>query len=78
MREINAITNGGWTGTERTTTEDIYIDAQRVTDLEPKDRGIAMVFQNYALYLHMSVYDNMGYGLKIRGFGKQHIRQRGK
>ena len=35
-----------------------------------------MVFQNYALYPHMSVYDNMAYGLKIRGFGKDHIRQR--
>ncbi|PVZ86320.1 sn-glycerol-3-phosphate ABC transporter ATP-binding protein UgpC [Serratia sp. S1B] len=63
-------------GLERTTTGDIYIDAQRVTELEPKDRGIAMVFQNYALYPHMSVYDNMAYGLKIRGFGKQQIRQR--
>ncbi|HGM5491067.1 TPA: sn-glycerol-3-phosphate import ATP-binding protein UgpC [Serratia fonticola] len=63
-------------GLERTTSGDIYIDTRRVTDLEPKDRGIAMVFQNYALYPHMSVYDNMAYGLKIRGFGKQHIRQR--
>ncbi|MFC0225998.1 sn-glycerol-3-phosphate import ATP-binding protein UgpC [Serratia aquatilis] len=63
-------------GLERTTSGDIYIDAERVTELEPKDRGIAMVFQNYALYPHMSVYDNMAYGLKIRGFGKQHIRQR--
>ena len=63
-------------GLERTTSGDIYIDSQRVTDMEPKDRGIAMVFQNYALYPHMSVYDNMAYGLKIRGFGKQHIQQR--
>ena len=63
-------------GLERTTSGDIYIDTRRVTDLEPKDRGIAMVFQNYALYPHMSVYDNMAYGLKIRGFGKDHIRQR--
>ncbi len=63
-------------GLERTTSGDIYIDTRRVTDLEPKDRGIAMVFQNYALYPHMSVYDNMAYGLKIRGFGKEHIRQR--
>src|SRR5471030_574081 len=61
-------------GLERTTSGDIYINDQRVTELEPKDRGIAMVFQNYALYPHMSVYDNMAYGLKIRGFGKQHIR----
>lgn len=63
-------------GLERTTSGDIYIDNQRVTDLEPKDRGIAMVFQNYALYPHMSVFDNMAYGLKIRGFGKEQIRQR--
>ncbi|EKN4695855.1 sn-glycerol-3-phosphate import ATP-binding protein UgpC [Yersinia ruckeri] len=63
-------------GLECTTSGDIYIDNQRVTDLEPKDRGIAMVFQNYALYPHMSIYDNMAYGLKIRGFGKEQIRQR--
>ncbi|MEE3664659.1 sn-glycerol-3-phosphate import ATP-binding protein UgpC [Brenneria sp. g21c3] len=63
-------------GLEQATGGDIYIDNQRVTDLEPKDRGIAMVFQNYALYPHMSVYDNMAYGLKIRGFGKTQIRQR--
>ncbi|CNF03633.1 sn-glycerol-3-phosphate import ATP-binding protein UgpC [Yersinia nurmii] len=63
-------------GLEATTSGDIYIDNRRVTNLEPKDRGIAMVFQNYALYPHMSVYDNMAYGLKIRGFGKEQIRQR--
>ncbi|AVJ15843.1 sn-glycerol-3-phosphate import ATP-binding protein UgpC [Serratia sp. JUb9] len=63
-------------GLERISSGDIYIDHQRVSELEPKDRGIAMVFQNYALYPHMSVYDNMAYGLKIRGFGKQHIQQR--
>ncbi|KMK81999.1 glycerol-3-phosphate transporter ATP-binding subunit [Pectobacterium atrosepticum ICMP 1526] len=63
-------------GLERTTSGDIYIDNQRVTDLEPKDRGIAMVFQNYALYPHMNVFDNMAYSLKIRGFGKTQIRER--
>lgn len=63
-------------GLERTTSGDIYIDNLRVTDMEPKDRGIAMVFQNYALYPHMSVFDNMAYGLKIRGFGKEQIRLR--
>ncbi|MEI7376153.1 sn-glycerol-3-phosphate import ATP-binding protein UgpC [Dickeya chrysanthemi] len=63
-------------GLEQTTSGDIYIGDERVTDKEPKDRGIAMVFQNYALYPHMSVYDNMAYGLKIRGFGKEQIRQR--
>lgn len=62
-------------GLESVSHGDIYIDGERVTEREPKDRGIAMVFQNYALYPHMSVYDNMAYGLKIRGFGKQHIQR---
>lgn len=62
-------------GLESVSGGDIYIDGERMTDREPKDRGIAMVFQNYALYPHMSVYDNMAYGLKIRGFGKAHIRR---
>ncbi|PKH23819.1 sn-glycerol-3-phosphate ABC transporter ATP-binding protein UgpC [Enterobacterales bacterium CwR94] len=63
-------------GLERVTSGDIYIDNQRVTELEPKDRGIAMVFQNYALYPHMTVEENMAWGLKIRGFGQEQIRQR--
>lgn len=63
-------------GLEQVTSGDIYIDSQRVTNLEPKDRGIAMVFQNYALYPHMSVEQNMAYGLKIRGMGKEHIRKK--
>ena len=50
--------------------------ARVVNDLEPKDRDIAMVFQNYALYPHMSVYDNMSYGLRIKGFAKQEIETR--
>ncbi|MFV9670621.1 sn-glycerol-3-phosphate import ATP-binding protein UgpC [Pantoea sp. ARC607] len=63
-------------GLERVSSGDIYIDNRRVTQEEPKDRGIAMVFQNYALYPHMSVEQNMAYGLKIRGMGKEQIRQR--
>ncbi|MCM2446283.1 sn-glycerol-3-phosphate import ATP-binding protein UgpC [Rahnella sp. CG8] len=63
-------------GLERVSAGDIYIDGKRVTDEEPKDRGIAMVFQNYALYPHMSVEENMAYGLKIRGMAKEQIRQR--
>ncbi len=47
-----------------------------VNNLEPKDRDIAMVFQNYALYPHMSVHDNMAYGLKIRGLSKAEIDTR--
>ena len=60
-------------GLERVTSGDIWIDQQRVTNLEPKERGIAMVFQNYALYPHMSVEENMAWGLKIRGLGKDQI-----
>ena len=63
-------------GLERVTSGDIWIDRQRVTDMEPKERGIAMVFQNYALYPHMSVEENMAWGLKIRGMGKEHIQQK--
>ncbi|CCP04768.1 sn-glycerol 3-phosphate ABC transport system, ATP-binding component [Erwinia amylovora Ea644] len=63
-------------GLEPVTSGDIWIDTRRVTEEEPKDRGIAMVFQNYALYPHMSVEENMAWGLKIRGMGKQQIRQR--
>ena len=65
-------------GLERVTSGDIWIDRQRVTEMEPKDRGIAMVFQNYALYPHMSVEENMAWGLKIRGMGKGHIDERVK
>ncbi|MFB4341923.1 sn-glycerol-3-phosphate import ATP-binding protein UgpC [Pantoea sp. CS_6] len=63
-------------GLDRVTSGDIYIADKRVTHEEPKDRGIAMVFQNYALYPHMSVEENMAYGLRIRGMSKEHIRQR--
>lgn len=62
-------------GLERVTEGDIWINDQRVTEMEPKDRGIAMVFQNYALYPHMSVEENMAWGLKIRGMGKQQIAE---
>jgi sn-glycerol 3-phosphate transport system ATP-binding protein len=54
-------------GLEAITTGEIAIGDRVVNDLEPKDRDIAMVFQNYALYPHMSVRDNMAYGLKIQG-----------
>ncbi|HBI10876.1 MAG TPA: putrescine ABC transporter ATP-binding subunit PotG [Franconibacter pulveris] len=65
-------------GLERVTSGDIWIDRQRVTEMEPKARGIAMVFQNYALYPHMNVEENMAWGLKIRGMGKAHIAERVK
>ncbi|HJQ57639.1 MAG TPA: sn-glycerol-3-phosphate import ATP-binding protein UgpC [Vineibacter sp.] len=63
-------------GLERITGGDIAIGQRVVNALEPKDRDIAMVFQNYALYPHMSVYDNMAYGLRIRGMSKVAIDQR--
>jgi sn-glycerol 3-phosphate transport system ATP-binding protein len=63
-------------GLEEISGGDIVIGDRIVNELEPKDRDIAMVFQNYALYPHMSVYQNMAYGLKIRGFSKQDIDNR--
>jgi sn-glycerol 3-phosphate transport system ATP-binding protein len=63
-------------GLEEITGGEVAIDGRVVNGLEPKDRDIAMVFQNYALYPHMSVYDNMAYGLKIRGMSKEEIGQR--
>ncbi len=63
-------------GLETTTDGEIRIAGKRVNEVEPKDRNIAMVFQNYALYPHMSVYDNMAYGLKIRKFAKDDIERR--
>ncbi len=63
-------------GLETTTDGEIRIAGKRVNEVEPKDRNIAMVFQNYALYPHMSVYDNMAYGLKIRKLAKDDIERR--
>src|SRR5262252_10349239 len=53
-------------GLEEISTGDLYIGERRVNDVAPKDRDIAMVFQNYALYPHMSVYDNLAFSLKLR------------
>lgn len=63
-------------GLEEITSGEIVIGDRVVNHLEPKDRDIAMVFQNYALYPHMSVYQNMAYGLKIRGFSRADIETR--
>ncbi|HWK43623.1 MAG TPA: sn-glycerol-3-phosphate ABC transporter ATP-binding protein UgpC [Stellaceae bacterium] len=63
-------------GLEAITGGEISIGGRVVNRLEPKDRDIAMVFQNYALYPHMTVFDNMAYGLRIRGLAKADIRQR--
>src|SRR5579863_292021 len=63
-------------GLESITSGHISIDETIVNDLPPMDRDIAMVFQNYALYPHMSVYDNMAFGLKMRKFEKPEIAKR--
>jgi len=63
-------------GLEEVTQGEIYIGGQLINDIEPKDRDIAMVFQNYALYPHMSVYSNMSFGLKMRKISKNEIRKR--
>lgn len=63
-------------GLEEISQGDIYIGDKRVNDVAPKDRDIAMVFQNYALYPHMSVYDNLAFGLKLRKFPKAEIKKR--
>lgn len=65
-------------GLEDITEGDLYIGDQRMNEVEPKDRDIAMVFQNYALYPHMTVYDNMAYGLKLRKYPKGDIDRRVK
>ena len=63
-------------GLEEVNEGDIWIGERNVTDLSPKDRDVAMVFQNYALYPHMSVADNMGFALKIAGINKSEIAKR--
>ena len=63
-------------GLETATEGEIRIDGRRVNELEPMERDIAMVFQNYALYPHMSVFDNMAYGLKIARTPKAEIAER--
>jgi multiple sugar transport system ATP-binding protein len=63
-------------GLEEATSGEIFIGDQLVNDVPPKDRDIAMVFQNYALYPHMTVYENMSFGLRLKKFPKQEIKQR--
>ncbi len=63
-------------GLEEITAGELYIDDTLVNDVAPKDRNIAMVFQSYALYPHMTVYDNMAFGLKLRKMPKDEIRKR--
>ena len=63
-------------GLEDITEGELYIDGEMMNEVPPKDRNIAMVFQNYALYPHMTVYDNMAFGLKIRKMDKSEIQRR--
>ena len=63
-------------GLEEITDGEIWIGGDVVNDVPPRDRDIAMVFQNYALYPHMSVFDNMAFGLKLRKFPKTEIKKR--
>ena len=63
-------------GLEKTTSGDIFVDNERITDWAPHERGMAMVFQNYALYPHMNVYGNMAFGLKLMKHPKAQIDQR--
>ena len=65
-------------GLEEISSGELYIDGKLVNDVVPKDRDIAMVFQNYALYPHMTVYDNMAFGLKLRKVPKEIIDQKVK
>jgi multiple sugar transport system ATP-binding protein len=63
-------------GLEEATSGEIYIGDQLVNDVPPKDRDIAMVFQNYALYPHMTVFENMSFGLRLKKFPRAEIRER--
>jgi len=65
-------------GLEEISSGELFIDGAKMNNVPPKDRDIAMVFQNYALYPHMNVYDNMAFGLKLRKFKKDEIDQRVK
>src|ERR1051325_8775597 len=63
-------------GLEEVSGGDIFIGPEKVNDVPPKDRDIAMVFQNYALYPHMTVFENMSFGLRLRRVAKREIRER--
>ncbi|MDA0871657.1 MAG: sn-glycerol-3-phosphate ABC transporter ATP-binding protein UgpC [Firmicutes bacterium] len=63
-------------GLEEITSGELFIDEEMVNDKAPKDRNIAMVFQSYALYPHMNVYDNMAFGLKLRKMPKDQIEEK--
>lgn len=63
-------------GLEKTSVGEISIGSRNVTDLDPSERGVAMVFQSYALYPHMSVEENIGFGLRMNGMSKSEVRSK--
>src|SRR3954447_12541193 len=63
-------------GLEEITGGEIAVDGEVVNDVPPKDRDMAMVFQNYALYPHMTVYQNMSFGLRLKNYPKPEIERR--
>ena len=63
-------------GLEEITEGEFYIDGKLMNEVQPKERDIAMVFQNYALYPHMTVYENIAFGLQLRKFKKAEIKRR--
>src|SRR5699024_2832406 len=63
-------------GLEEVSSGDLYIGGQLMNEVDPRDRDIAMVFQNYALYPHMTVYNNMAFGLKLQKIDPQEIKTR--
>src|SRR3989338_2229736 len=63
-------------GLEEPTSGEVYIGDKLANDIPPKDRNVAMVFQNYALYPHMSVFENMAFGLRLRRYPKDEIEKR--
>ena len=63
-------------GLEAPDSGNVYLDGKDVTDLEPNQRGVNTIFQNYALFPHMTVADNVGYGLKLKKVPKQEIKKR--
>ena len=63
-------------GLEEITEGVLTIDGKRVNEKDPRDRDLAMVFQNYALYPHMTVYENMAFGLRLKRFSKKEIKER--
>src|SRR5262245_27746405 len=63
-------------GLETITSGDLYLAGRRINDLDPRDRDLAIVFQNYALYPHMTVSDNLSFGLRLRHVPREDIAQR--